>query len=227
MDETKTYAIKEIFYTLQGEGRNAGKPAVFVRFVGCNLWNGIEEDREKWFGIKGSPCARFCDTEFVGGSKKTAQEILSEIYRLGGNCRFVVFTGGEPTLQLDANLVETLDSEGIFFAIETNGTIDVPFNIGYVTLSPKIPDIKLSRIDELKVIFPSVDPIFYLDLLRKMKKDSTKMMRGGLFENPGRLFIQPEDGPNAKENLRKCLEFLYANPAWRLSLQTHKMIGLR
>jgi 7-carboxy-7-deazaguanine synthase len=208
------YAVKEIFFTLQGEGAHAGRAAVFCRFAGCNLWSGKEADR------LASICT-FCDTDFVGtdgdggGKFASAEELADAIAGKWPNhdkdWRFVVCTGGEPLLQLDTQLIEALHGHNFYIAIETNGTIPVPDGIDWVCVSPKSGStLSVRRGDELKVVFPQeVDPRSYSQLE---------------FHH---FFIQPKDGANAKESLRSAIQFCSENPSWRLSLQTHKLIGIR
>lgn len=213
-----TYAVKEIFYTLQGEGMNAGRAAVFCRFSGCNLWSGREQDRA-------DAICQFCDTDFFGtdgnggGKFGSAGELAEEIAEkwpkdVAGE-RFVVCTGGEPLLQLDGELIEALHARGFWIAVETNGTVAVPEGIDWVCVSPKA-DAKLvvTRGDELKVVYPQAkDPNEYLDPNLGLE-----------FKH---LFIQPMDGADSKASLAAAIEFCQRNPVWRLSLQTHKMIGIR
>lgn len=208
------YAVKEIFYTLQGEGVHSGRAAVFCRFAGCNLWSGREADR-------GDAICQFCDTDFVGtdgdggGKFATAEELADAVASKWGASqsenRFVVCTGGEPLLQLDRPLIEALHRRGFAIAIETNGTIAVPEGIDWVCVSPKSgAPLVVTRGDELKVVFPQeTDPRIYEDLA---------------FQH---FFIQPKDGENAKESLQAAIRFCGENPRWRLSLQTHKLIGIR
>jgi 7-carboxy-7-deazaguanine synthase (Cx14CxxC type) len=207
------YAVKEIFYTLQGEGANAGTPAVFCRFAGCNLWSGREQDREK------AEC-RFCDTDFVGtdgpggGKFATAEQLARACVSAAGDVegpRFVVLTGGEPMLQVDAALVEALHLYGFTIAIETNGTMAVPREIDWICVSPKAgTEIHQVSGDELKLVYPQagLDPDFFLDLD---------------FEH---RFLQPMDGPNLPENTALAVAYCKSHPAWRLSVQTHKLIGI-
>ena len=209
-----SYAVKEIFYTLQGEGMNAGRAAVFCRFSGCNLWSGREADRA-------TAVCKFCDTDFFGtdgdgGGKFTSAAELAEAVAekwpkdVGGQ-RFVVCTGGEPLLQVDRELIQALHARGFWIAVETNGTVAVPEGIDWVCVSPKA-DAKLlvTRGDELKVVYPQAkDPNEYLALEFK------------------HFFIQPMDGPESRASLTAAIEFCQRNPVWRLSLQTHKMIGIR
>ena len=213
-----SYAVKEIFYTLQGEGMNAGRAAVFCRFSGCNLWSGREADRA-------TAICKFCDTDFFGtdgdggGKFASAEELADAVAEKwpkdGGGQRFVVCTGGEPLLQVDRALIQALHARGFWIAVETNGTVAVPEGIDWVCVSPKA-DAKLvvTRGDELKVVYPQAkDPNDYLD--------------PGLGLAFRHLFIQPMDGPDARVSLKAAIEFCQRNPVWRLSLQTHKMIGIR
>lgn len=208
------YAVKEIFYTLQGEGMNAGRAAVFCRFSGCNLWSGREADRA-------NAVCKFCDTDFFGtdgdggGKFGTAQELAEAIAQRWpsdtSGQRFVVCTGGEPLLQLDKELIDALHQRNFLIAVETNGTVPVPEGVDWVCVSPKAgAQLSVAGGDELKVVYPQeTDPNDYLKLDFK------------------HFFIQPMDGPRAKESLAAAIEFCQKNPVWRLSLQTHKMIGIR
>jgi 7-carboxy-7-deazaguanine synthase len=209
-----SYAVKEIFYTLQGEGSQAGRPAVFCRFTGCNLWSGREVDRA-------DAICRFCDTDFVGtegsdgGRFADAAALAGAISRKwpGGGSPFVVCTGGEPLLQLDAPLVEALHLSGFEIAIETNGTIaPIPSGIDWVCVSPKAgAPLRLLAGDELKLVVPQpgLDP---------------ETLEGLDF----RFFsVQPMDNPNRIENTRIAIEFCLNHPRWRLSIQTHKHLGIR
>ncbi len=210
-----TYSVKEIFYTLQGEGANAGRPAVFLRFAGCNLWSGREPDRA------GAVC-RFCDTEFVGtggvgGGKFETAEALALAVAAAWSApspvgRFVVCTGGEPLLQLDSALVDALRGRGFMVAVETNGTLAPPAGELWLTVSPKAgAPLKLTRGDELKLVYPQpgAEPERYAQLEFRQ------------------FFLQPMDGPEKARNTRLAIEYCLAHPAWRLSLQTHKLIGIR
>jgi len=208
------YTVKEIFYTLQGEGANAGRPAVFCRFAGCNLWTGREADRA-------TAICNFCDTDFVGvgpdgGKFATAAELADAIESRWPTPeranRFVVCTGGEPLLQLDAPAVDALHSRGFAVAVETNGTQEAPPGLDWVCVSPKSnASLVLTHGDELKVVFPQqgVDPLRFESLD---------------FEQ---FFLQPMDGPALQENTRAAVNFCLAHPKWRLSLQTHKLLGVR
>lgn len=208
------YAVKEIFYTLQGEGANAGTPAVFLRFAGCNLWSGHERDRAQ-------AACRFCDTDFVGtggtgGGKFRAAAPLARAVeakwpRGVATPRFVVCTGGEPLLQLDAPLIEALHARAFRVAIETNGTLPAPRGIDWVCVSPKADaPLVLTHGDELKLVYPQrgAEPERY------MKLD---------FDH---FFLQPMDGPRRAENTRLAAQYCLRHAGWRLSLQIHKLIGI-
>lgn len=208
------YSVKEIFYTLQGEGANAGTPAVFCRFAGCNLWSGREEDRA-------AATCDFCDTDFVGtdgvagGKFSTAQALAKAVataWPSGRANRFVVCTGGEPLLQLDAAAVEALHAEGFRVAIETNGTVAPPPGIDWICVSPKADaPLALERGNELKLVYPQacVAPERFESLA---------------FDH---FFLQPMDGPQREANTRSAVDYCLAHPRWRLSLQSHKIIGIR
>lgn len=211
-----TYAIKEIFYSLQGEGANVGRPAVFCRFSGCNLWTGREEDR------KAARCS-FCDTDFVGvdgtagGRFGSAEQLAEAIARVwsGGQPNpnpFVICTGGEPLLQLDQELVDALHACGMEVAVETNGTVAPAPKIDWVCVSPKGRNpVRLDHGDELKLVFPQPDA-------------RPEQFEGLRFRH---FFLQPMDGPNVTENTRKALQYCLDHPRWRLSLQTHKLLDIR
>ena len=207
------YSVKEIFYTLQGEGANAGTPAVFCRFAGCNLWSGREQDRA-------SAVCKFCDTEFVGtdgvggGRFATPAELVRAIQGAlpsGARRGLVVCTGGEPLLQLDAPLVEALHAAGFRIAIETNGTQAPPSGIDWICVSPKAgAPLVLERGDEIKLVYPQegAEPPKFEALPFK------------------HFFLQPMDGPERVRNTQLAVEYCLAHPRWRLSLQTHKLIGI-
>ena len=210
-----TYSVKEIFYTLQGEGANTGRPAVFLRFAGCNLWSGREPDRA-------DALCRFCDTEFVGtdgagGGKFDTPKALAAAVAAAWSAshavgRFVVCTGGEPLLQLDSALVAALRGQGFMIAVETNGTLTPPDGGLWLTVSPKAgAPLKLTRGDELKLVYPQAgaEPERYAQLDFR------------------HFFLQPMDGPEKGRNPRLATEYCLAHPGWRLSLQTHKFIGIR
>ncbi|APW35814.1 7-carboxy-7-deazaguanine synthase [Rhodoferax koreense] len=209
------YQVKEIFYTLQGEGANAGRPAVFCRFAGCNLWSGREEDRSK-------AVCQFCDTDFVGtdgtsGGKYATAELLAEqiaAFWPAGDAthRFTVLTGGEPLLQVDDALVAALHARGFRIAVESNGTVVAPEGIDWLCISPKAgAQLVQKQGDELKVVWPQAG----LDL-------------PALAQLPFRHhYLQPMDGPLQKTNTGLCIAACMAQPAWKLSVQTHKFTGIR
>lgn len=209
------YSVKEIFYTLQGEGARAGRAAVFCRFAGCNLWSGREADRA-------TAVCRFCDTDFVGadglggGRFETAAALADEVsgYWPGraGDRRYVVCTGGEPLLQLDEPLIDALHTHGFEIAIETNGTLPPPAGIDWICASPKAgADFVLQNGNELKLVFPQdgIDPAAFEALD---------------FEH---FFLQPMDSPDRDRNTAEACAYCLEHPVWRLSLQTHKFLGIR
>ena len=210
-----TYTVKEIFYTLQGEGANSGKAAVFCRFSGCNLWTGREEDRAR-------AVCQFCDTDFVGagpdgGKFASAESLASAIQSAwrgeseSGN-RFVVCTGGEPLLQIDQPLVDALHDAGFFLAVETNGTIRALDSIDWICVSPKAgaPFVQTSG-NELKLVFPQ--PNAMPENFESLKFDH--------------FFLQPMDGPAARQNTEAAVAYCMQHPRWRLSIQSHKLLGIR
>ena len=209
-----SYAVKEIFYTLQGEGRQAGRPAVFCRFAGCNLWSGREEDRS-------SSVCTFCDTDFVGldgeggGRFPDAAALAAAIASAWGGAtraeRFVVLTGGEPLLQVDAPLIEALHAEGFTIAVETNGTIVPPEGLDWICVSPKADaPLAVTGGHELKLVFPQPEA-------------PPARFEGMAFEE---FLLQPMDGPAQAQNTAAAVAYCLAHPQWRLSLQTHKLLGI-
>ncbi len=209
------YSVKEIFYTLQGEGANAGRPAVFCRFAGCNLWTGREDDRAR------AVCT-FCDTDFVGtdgeggGKFADAAALADAVERAwpaaAPDNRFVVCTGGEPLLQLDGPLIGALHARGFEIAVETNGTIEAPAGIDWICVSPKAEaELKQVLGDELKLVYPQA-------------KAPPERFERLAFRH---FLLQPMDGPLVAENTKAATDYCLAHPKWRLSLQTHKMIGIR
>ena len=208
------YTVREIFYTLQGEGARTGRPAVFCRFSGCNLWTGRELDRA-------SAICQFCDTEFVGvgpdgGRFATAAELSRAVKAAWqGNGRgrpYVVCTGGEPLLQLDRNAVDALHAAGFEVAVETNGTCLPPAGIDWITVSPKAnANSILQRGNELKLVFP---------------QEGAPPERYASWDFD-EFYLQPMDGPEVEANTKAALDYCLAHPQWRLSLQTHKMLGIR
>ena len=216
------YTVKELFPTLQGEGAHAGRAAVFCRFAGCNLWSGREEDRA-------NAVCQFCDTDFVGsdgiggGKFNSAQDLAGAIEEswkstsAGPQQRYVVFTGGEPLLQLDEDLISALHQKGFEVAIETNGTIKVPKGVDWVCVSPKAgSDLVVLQANELKLVVPQVGH----DALEKLMSRFEKMD----YRN---RFLQPMDGPNLKSNTELAVALCQKRPLWRLSIQSHKLIGIR
>jgi 7-carboxy-7-deazaguanine synthase (Cx14CxxC type) len=209
----RVYAVKEIFYSLQGEGANAGRPAVFCRFSGCNLWTGREADRA-------TAICTFCDTDFVGigadGGKFTTAEALADAvaarWPADADHRFVVCTGGEPLLQLDAAAIDALHARGFSVAIETNGTIPVPPGVDWICVSPKAgAPLVVASGDELKLVYPQTAL-------------TPEQCAGLAF---ARFYLQPMDGPDVRENTRAAVAYCLAHPRWRLSLQTHKQLSIR
>lgn len=209
-----TYAVKEMFLTLQGEGARAGRRAVFLRFAGCNLWSGREQDRA-------SAVCQFCDTDFVGtdgegGGKftdaKTLVTAVEAQWGVGKDLRYIVLTGGEPMLQVDDALVDALHGCGFEIAIETNGTLAAHPGIDWVCVSPKAGSEVVQRAgDELKLVWPQ-------------SGSDAKVMESWAFTHH---LLQPMDNATLAENTRACVDFIMANPKWRLSLQTHKALGLK
>ena len=207
------YSVKEIYYTLQGEGYHTGRPAVFIRFSGCNLWTGHEKDRS------GAIC-NWCDTDFVGtnginGGKFSAEEITNIINSLWkGNVQtepYVICTGGEPLLQMDDSLIKAIHKAGFEIGLETNGTMIPPDGIDWICVSPKAnADLVLKNGNELKIVYPQcgMNPRMH----EKLKFDH--------------FYIQPMDGINQKENIKRSEKFVLDHPKWKLSLQTHKILGI-
>jgi 7-carboxy-7-deazaguanine synthase (Cx14CxxC type) len=209
-----SYAVKEIFLTLQGEGAHAGRAAVFCRFAGCNLWSGREQDRP-------DAICKFCDTDFVGtdgtlGARyATADDLADAIagqWAGEHGYRYVVLTGGEPLLQVDAELIDALHARGFTIGLETNGTIEPPDGVDWICVSPKAgAELLVRRGDELKLVYPQAGamPAAFADLA---------------FE---RFSLQPMDGPDVAANTERAVNYCIRHPQWRLSLQTHKTLGIR
>ena len=208
------YTVKEMFYTLQGEGANAGRPAVFCRFAGCNLWTGLERDRAK-------AVCQFCDTDFVGtdgeggGKFKTADDLATAVKALlpfgAGGVPLVVCTGGEPLLQLDDAAVKAFHEAGFEIAVESNGTVLPPEGIDWLCISPKIgSEMIVTKGEELKLVYPQAggDPSQFVHLE---------------FDH---FFLQPMDSPTQAENTAAAVDYCKAHPKWRLSVQTHKFVGI-
>ena len=209
-----SYAVKEIFLTLQGEGAHAGRAAVFCRFAGCNLWSGREQDRA-------SATCKFCDTDFVGtdgtlGARYASADDLADAIasQWAGEhgYRYVVLTGGEPLLQVDADLIDALHARGFAIGLETNGTIEPPDGVDWICVSPKAgAELRVRQGDELKLVYPQAGamPAAFADLA---------------FE---RFSLQPMDGPDVAANTERAVNYCIRHPQWRLSLQTHKTLGIR
>lgn len=210
-----TYTVKEIFYTLQGEGANIGHSAIFCRFAGCNLWSGIERDRDM-------AICKFCDTDFVWNSTtdagkfvspvNLAQAVADEWSEQAGGVPLVVCTGGEPLLQLDSDLISAFHDRGFEVAVETNGTLPAPDGIDWICVSPKAgTKLVLKEGHEIKLVFPQegITPELYEHLA---------------FQN---FYLQPMDGPEYEKNMQHAIEYCKTHPFWRLSVQVHKIIGIR
>lgn len=208
------YSVKEIFYTLQGEGAHTGRAAVFCRFTGCNLWSGLEKDRA-------TAVCGFCDTDFVGtdgegGGRFTSADAVADavdaMWTGGGTHKYVVCTGGEPTLQLDTTLIHAFKQRGFIVAIETNGTRTVPVDVDWICVSPKAgADVVQRHGNELKLVYPQLglEPHLFDDLV---------------FDS---WFLQPMDGPRQVQNTAAAIRYIQNSPKWRLSTQTHKLNGIR
>jgi len=210
-----TYSVREIYFTLQGEGAQTGRPAVFMRFAGCNLWSGREQHRA-------DAVCKFCDTEFVGtdgpggGKFEQAAELAraaASFWPQGRHGRYVVCTGGEPLLQLDAALIDALHDEGFEVAVETNGTIAAPDGIDWLCVSPKAnAPLRQQRGSELKLVYPQTEPEAQPERFSDLE-----------FEH---FFLQPCDDANKAANTAAAVDYCLAHPPWKLSLQTHKLIGI-
>jgi 7-carboxy-7-deazaguanine synthase len=208
-----TYSVKECFYTLQGEGAQTGRAAVFLRFTGCNLWSGLERDRA-------TAVCNFCDTDFVGadgsgGGKFASADALADHVAaqwLGAQgTRYVVCTGGEPLLQIDEALIDALHARGFEIGVETNGTIEAPVSLDWICVSPKsTAELKQKSGDELKLVYPQADA------------PPEKFARLN-FRN---FFLQPKDGSERDAATKACIAYCLEHPQWRLSLQTHKITGI-
>lgn len=212
-----TYSVREIYYTLQGEGAQTGRPAVFLRFAGCNLWSGREQHRA-------DAICRFCDTEFVGtdgpgGGKFDTVDALSEAVTMAwpegvaGTQKYVVCTGGEPLLQLDTAAIDALHAADFEIGVETNGTVEAPANIDWLCVSPKgRASVEQRHGDELKLVYPQLEEEAQPALFEELSFDH--------------FFLQPLHDENIDANTRATIEYCMAHPRWRLSLQTHKIIGI-
>ncbi len=210
-----TYSVKEIYFTLQGEGAHTGRAAVFLRFAGCNLWSGRERDRA-------TAICRFCDTDFVGtdgvrgGKFETAEALavaVAAVWPAGSGHPYVVCTGGEPLLQLDAAAIDALHARGFEIGVETNGTLEAPDGIDWLCVSPKAnAPLVLTAGNELKLVYPQEEPDAQPERFTQLD-----------FEH---FFLQPCDGDSTAENTRAVIDYCLAHPQWKLSLQTHKVIGI-
>ena len=232
----RSYRVKDVWRTLQGEGAWAGRPAVFVRFVACNLWSGREADRARDAARTGADCPRWCDTDFTrDGSRRyaTPDALADRVVEVGQGIDFVVCTGGEPLLQLDAPLVAALHARGLFVAVETNGTVALAEAVGapdgpdvpdWVTVSPKHRDadgtLVLEWFDEIKLVVPDYAPADVAGFL-------TRQRLHAVAGRPAPLrWLQPEDGPRVRDATAAAVAAALADPAWRVSVQTHKVLDV-
>ena len=223
----RRYAVKAIWRTVQGEGAHAGRPAVFVRLAGCNLWSGLDADRQRDAARHGNGCALWCDTDFApaGAVKLSAHVVAHAAAEVGGAVRFCVLTGGEPLLQADAALIEALHAQGFTVAVETNGTQRLADVFGdgpapdWVVCSPKLPvgQLPIEACDELKLVVPDYRPGAYTALAARVRQrpDGSRY-----------LWLQPEDGPRLAQATRLALDLCFEDPRWRVSVQTHKALGV-
>jgi organic radical activating enzyme len=215
-----SYAVREQFISIQGEGAQAGTKAAFVRFAGCNAWNGTEAGRQS---LGAGACARWCDTDLVGGEKLEAAEIVARMGQPWAPRALCVVTGGEPGLQLDVDLLRAIKLAGWRVAVETNGTIETAAINGcdWITCSPKLlTDAKLRHAHELKVVLPGALP----PLSGWNEVTLNALATGGGW---GQMFVQPQGGPEYEQNVQRCVQWVLEHPEWRLGVQLHKAIGLR
>ncbi len=225
----RRYAVKAVWKTLQGEGFWAGRPAVFVRLAGCNMWDGDPAHRDRDYARTGAACALFCDTDFQkrGSARLDAADLTAEALRVAGPVRFLVLTGGEPLLQADAALIAAFHGAGFSVAVETNGTRTLAGAFGddpahhpdWVVCSPKLPDAEtvIEAVDEVKLVVPCYRPEAYPGLAGRVRPHADA---GQL------LWVQPEDGPRLAEATRLAVEIALADPRWRVSVQGHKALGV-
>jgi len=234
-DPEPTYRVKNVFATVQGEGFWAGRPAVFVRLVGCNMWSGYEADRERDARRTGADCPRWCDTDFTkeGSTAYTAPNLADRMRKVGGPIHFCVLTGGEPFLQADAALIQAMHDAGFTVAIETNGTVALAEAFAdpetdeitapdWITCSPKLPEkhLKLERFDELKLVVPDYRPAHY----ERFAQRGTRHTIAG--ETRRGLYVQPEDGPRLQEAQKEAVALATQHPEWSVSTQTHKVLNV-
>jgi len=234
-EESVSYRVKNIFRTVQGEGFWVGRPAVFVRLVGCNMWSGYENDRERDAERTGADCPLWCDTDFIkeGSTTYDAQGLADAMVEEGGDIRFCVLTGGEPFLQANARLIDALHEAGFRVAMETNGTVsieeafwsderEVSIPPDWIVCSPKLPedDLALEYFDELKLIVPDYRPSAYADFAERAR---THEMRG---EAVPLLWLQPEDGPRLEKAKQLAVDLALDHPRWRVGVQAHKVLGV-
>ncbi len=231
----KTYRVKAIWPTLQGEGLFAGRPAVFVRFVGCNMWSGYETDRQRDAQRTGADCPLWCDTDFTkeGSTAYTADALVDAMLAVAADIRFCVLTGGEPLLQLDATLMHALHQAGFQVATETNGTValhDACLDAttgtlvapDWIVCSPKLPEkhLTLEFFDELKLVVPDYQPDAYRSFAQRQRRHEA----GG--HALPLLWLQPEDGPRLAEATKQAIDVALKHPTWRVSVQTHKVLNV-
>ncbi len=231
----RRYAVKAVWRTVQGEGAWAGRAAVFVRLAACNLWSGYESDRQRDAERHGARCPLWCDTDFTseGAARLSAWDLAEEVRRTGGDqTDFVVLTGGEPLLQADADLIAALHSAGFEVACETNGTVRLADAFtradgtllppDWIVCSPKLPEASLpiDYCDELKLVVPDYQPEQFPQLVERVRRHP---LAG---RDRRYLWLQPEDGPRLAEAIRTAVELVHLNPIWRVSVQTHKVLGV-
>jgi organic radical activating enzyme len=215
-----SYAVREQFISIQGEGAQAGTKAAFVRFAGCNAWNGTEDGRQ---ALGAGACARWCDTDFLGGERLEGAEIVARMGQPWGPGALCVLTGGEPGLQLDVDLLRAIKLAGWRVAVETNGTIESAaiYGCDWITCSPKmLTASKLRRADELKVVLPGAVPP--LSGWTSVTLEAMALQGGW-----GQMFVQPQGGPDYEQHVRQCCQWVLEHPEWRLGVQLHKQLNLR
>lgn len=228
MNSEKRYAVKAAWRTVQGEGAWAGRPAIFVRLTGCNMWSGYDKDRNRDALRHDADCPLWCDTDFTkeNAERLTSEDLLDRVLSLSDKIRFCVLTGGEPFLQVDSVLISCLQTAGFFVAVETNGTISLQecfedSTPDWIVCSPKLSAdrIVLEAMDELKLVVPDYNPEDYRSLIERVRphqpKDLVKY-----------LWLQPEDGPRLTEATRRAVNLALSNPEWRVSVQVHKVLGV-